>query len=50
MSAYDSSITEYITMATLGLPARSAAELPGSATMLFTDLSHAYIEENRGTS
>jgi glutamate N-acetyltransferase/amino-acid N-acetyltransferase len=22
----------------------------GTATMLFTDLSHAYIEENRGTS
>jgi glutamate N-acetyltransferase/amino-acid N-acetyltransferase len=23
---------------------------PGTATMLFTDLSHAYIDENRGTS
>jgi len=23
---------------------------PGRATMLFTDLSHAYVEENRGTS
>ena len=22
----------------------------GEATMLFTDLSHAYIDENRGTS